>query len=129
MKNLDWFYKLNKPEINPPGWIFAPVWTILYLFIFLSLVVFIFQSNIAQRALPITIFVVQLLLNLIWSPIFFGAKKIGLALIVNILLLVSIVALMLTFYPISKTAAILLVPYFLWVCFALYLNFMIWRLN
>ena len=129
MKNLDWFYKLNKPEINPPGWIFAPVWTMLYLFIFLSLVVFIFQSNIAQRVLPLTIFVVQILLNLIWSPIFFGAKKIGLALIVNILLLISIIALIVTFFSVSKIAAILLIPYFLWVCFALYLNFMIWRLN
>lgn len=129
MKNLDWYATLNKPKFNPPNWIFAPVWCILYCLIFLSLAIFIFNSSIPQRTIPLTIFIIQLILNFSWSPIFFGAKKLGLALIICILLCLSIIALIISFFSISKLAAILLIPYLIWVCFALYLNFMIWRFN
>lgn len=129
MRNINWYHNLNKPEINPPDWIFAPVWTILYCMIFLSLFVFLSKGNIQQKTEPLTIFTIQLILNFIWSPVFFGMKKIGFALIINILLWISIILLIISFWHFSKIAGILLIPYFIWASFALYLNFMIWKLN
>lgn len=123
-----WYDTLNKPVLNPPAWIFGPVWTILYLLMGISLWL-VWKSNSNEKKKAIWLFIVQLALNAVWSPIFFGSHSIGNALAVIVLLWAAIVLTILIFKKISKTAAWLLVPYILWVSFAAYLNFAIWVLN
>lgn len=129
MRNIDWYHSLKHPALSPPDWLFAPVWSILYLTIFLSLIVFLKDGTVREKVVPLGLFTVQILLNFLWSPVFFGMKKIGTALIICFLLWVFILAVIISFYHYSKLSAFLLVPYFLWSTFALYLNFEIWRLN
>lgn len=129
MQNLDWYHTLNKPLLNPPDWVFAPVWTVLYLMIFVSFVLFIRSESTQSKVLPYIIFFLQLILNLSWTPIFFGLENPKAALIVISLLWLSIAFLIFSFYKYSKTASFLLIPYFLWVTFAAYLNFELFRLN
>lgn len=129
MQNMNWFHSLKKPALAPPDWLFAPVWAILYIMIFLSLVFFLKTGGIKHQIIPIIFFIVQLLLNFSWSGVFFGMQKIGLALIIIVLLWITLLITIITFYKHSKLAACLLVPYFLWVSFATYLNFEYWRLN
>lgn len=129
MPNFDWFLSLNKPKFSPPDWIFAPVWGVLYVMIFLSFVFFVRSGNLGRKILPIAFFIGQLVLNLCWSPVFFGMKNIELAFLIIVLLWVCILGTIWTFYSHSKTAALLLVPYFIWVSFALYLNYGYLKLN
>ncbi|MBI4158503.1 MAG: tryptophan-rich sensory protein [Candidatus Yanofskybacteria bacterium] len=124
----NWYLELVKPALNPPSWVFGPVWTTLYLLMGISLWL-VWKSNSKEKSKAIWLFAVQLALNAIWSPIFFGAQSIGSALAVIILLWAAIVLTTLIFKKISKTAAWLLVPYIAWVSFALYLNYSIWMLN
>ncbi len=128
-ENLEWYKTLTKPFLTPPDWVFGPVWTVLYMMIFVSLVLFLKTGDFAQKLLPLSFFVVQLLLNFAWSPLFFGLHKIKAAFFVICLLWIFILATITSFFPHSKLAAILLVPYFLWVTFATYLNFELMRLN
>lgn len=127
--DLNWYHSLNRPRFSPPDWVFAPAWGILYALIFISLILFVRGGNFNQKIFPLAIFSLQLILNIIWTPLFFTAKKIFLALVVIIALLASIAAVIFLFYKYSTLAAILLIPYFLWVSYAFYLNFEIWRLN
>ncbi|MEP6713796.1 MAG: TspO/MBR family protein [Ferruginibacter sp.] len=125
-----WFTTLNKPSFNPPNWLFAPVWTALY--IMMGIAFFIaWKSNavceVKRRA--IIFFFVQLTLNFLWSFIFFYAKQPGWALIDIILLWLSILITIIFFGKISAAASWLLVPYICWVSFATLLNFSIWKLN
>lgn len=129
MINWEWFMSLNRPKFSPPDWLFAPVWGFLYIMIFLSLIFLVRTGNLATKILPIAFFLLQSVLNLIWVPVFFGAKNMELALVIVVLLWVCILGTILTFYTHSKTAALLLVPYFLWVTFATYLNYQYCRLN
>ncbi|VVB79682.1 TspO/MBR family protein [uncultured archaeon] len=126
-----WYKKLKKPKINPPSWIFGPVWTILYALMGVSIAIVLSINSgffIAQK-FGIMLFWTQLGLNILWSIIFFGMKKPGLAFLEIILLWIAIVATIYEFFFVSSTAAGLLVPYLLWVSFASVLNFLIWRLN
>jgi len=128
-----WYAGLTKPALNPPAWIFGPVWTTLYLLMGISLWL-VWSSDGATDKMrfkkrAIWLFTIQLALNAIWSPIFFGAQSAGSALAVIVLLWAAIVLTILIFRKISKTAAWLLVPYIAWVSFALYLNYAIWVLN
>ncbi|QQR54998.1 tryptophan-rich sensory protein [Candidatus Peregrinibacteria bacterium] len=123
-----WYDALNKPSFNPPSWIFGPVWTALYFFMGLSLfLVWINPSKTKQKAF--LFFFIQLLLNAIWSPVFFGLRSTSMGLIVIIFLWIFILLTLIHFYKISKPSAALLAPYFLWVSFATVLNFSIWQLN
>ncbi len=123
-----WYQTLNKPWFNPPSWIFGPVWTILYCLMGLSLyLIWVNHSKSKQKVL--LFFFVQLLLNAIWSPIFFGLQSPLGGLIVIIPLWVFIGLTIIYSHKISKTAAALLAPYLLWVSFASVLNFSIWQLN
>lgn len=128
MDNMTWYHSLNKPFLNPPDWIFAPVWILIYIMMSISFVLFL-KSPGKNKAGTATLFVSQLALNLIWSPVFFGNMNPRGALIVIILLIIALTWTILAFYKYSKTAAILLVPYLIWVLFAAYLNFEIIRLN
>ncbi|MBP7211865.1 tryptophan-rich sensory protein [bacterium] len=120
---------LKKPALTPPSWVFSPVWTVLYFMMFLSVLIFIRDNSFKIKVFPLVVFVLQLALNLSWSPVFFGMKNIkGAFLIVSILL----VLVGLNIYLFSKTsviAGVLLVPYFLWTAFATYLNFGLLKLN
>lgn len=123
-----WYSTLTRPALNPPAWIFGPVWVTLYALMGISLWL-VWKSNSGEKKRAIWLFIVQLALNAIWSPIFFGAHSIGNALAVIVLLWAAIVLTILIFKKISKPAAWLLVPYILWVSFAGYLNYAIWTLN
>lgn len=123
-----WYATLAKPVFNPPSWLFAPVWTILYVLMGVSFWL-IWKSHSSEKKRAMGLFIIQLLLNGIWSPVFFGAHSIGGALALIVLLWAAIVLTILVFKKISKPAAWLLVPYILWVSFAMLLNFAIWRLN
>jgi len=127
--DLNWYHSLNRPKFAPPDWLFAPAWSVLYIMIFVSLVLFVRGGDFERKIFPLAMFSLQLILNIIWTPIFFGAKKILLALLVIIALWLSIAVVIYLFYQHSKAAALLLVPYFLWVSYAACLNFEFWRLN
>lgn len=132
LQNLNWYNTLTKPFLTPPSWVFAPAWTILYVMIFTSLVLFLKVGglgSLSQKVLPLTFFTLQMVLNFSWSPIFFGMHKIKLAFVVICFMWLLILATIITFYPHSKPASILLIPYFLWVSFATYLNFELMELN
>ena len=129
MQNLNWFHTLKKPLFAPPDWMFAPVWAILYIMIFLSLIIFLRTGSLKYKKLPILFFLIQLLLNFSWSSIFFGMQRIDIALVIILLLWIFLLITIFMFYKSSKAAAWLLIPYFLWVSFATYLNYGYWRLN
>ena len=125
-----WYATLTKPELNPPSWVFGPVWTTLYVLMGVS-VFLIWQKGWERKDVKIAVSVygVQLVLNALWSIVFFGMQSPGLALVNIALLFVSIVSTMILFYKISRPAMYLLVPYILWVSFASYLNYAIYALN
>lgn len=125
-----WYQTLIKPSFNPPSWLFGPVWTILYAMIGVSLYfVLTAKQKPKIKNKSYWIFGIQILLNFMWSIVFFGMHKIFLALIVIALLWLAIILNFLAFYKISKISAWLLVPYWLWVGFASVLNFSLWMLN
>ncbi len=125
----DWYLTLTKPSFNPPGWIFGPMWTALYMCIAVAgwRVWRISIGPVRQRAM--TVYAVQLALNLAWSFLFFGLQRIDLALIDIIALLIAIVANGLLFWRVDRLAGALFVPYACWVAFATLLNASIWWLN
>ena len=125
-----WYASLNKPEFNPPNWIFAPVWITLFLLMGISLyIIWSSKTKISYKKTAFIFFGVQLLLNTLWSIIFFGFQSPFYAFIEIILLWFSILITIIVFYRISRPAAYLLVPYILWVSFAAVLNFFIFILN
>ena len=126
---MEWYHSLNQPPFSPPDWLFAPVWSILYILMFVSLIMILKDGNIKEKSAPLTLFGLQLVFNLLWTPTFFVNKNISGAFIVSVLLVILVYQTIRNFYPYSKTAAMLLIPYLLWTMFALYLNFGIWRLN
>lgn len=129
MYNSEWFKSLNRPFLAPPDDIFTPVWTVLYIMMFASFFLFLRSKNVNSKKTGIIFFVVQLLLNLAWSPVFFIYKNILFALIILVLLLIFIILTYISFKKVSALSAYLLLPYFLWCCFALYLNYSYWQLN
>ena len=125
----EWYNSLNKPFLNPPGEIFAPVWTILYIMIALAFIFYIKGGITKGKIVPLIFFFIQLFLNFSWSPVFFIFHDIALALIIIVLMWFFTALTVLTFMFYSKKAALLLVPYLLWITFALYLNFGFFVLN
>ncbi len=148
-----WYYFLEKPFFNPPNWLFAPVWTILYFLMGVSLYLIWaknwgieFKVGKAEQKTwnPISrklwtgswreensaaIFALQLVLNILWSIIFFGLKNPGLAFFEILMLWFAILYTIVNFNRISKPASYLLLPYFIWVSFAVLLNYFLWQLN
>lgn len=125
----EWYRQLAKPPFNPPAWIFGPVWTLLYILMGVSAWLVWRRPGLPAARYPLLLFAVQLTLNGAWSWIFFGFHRTGLALIDILLLWAAIAATLLSFWRIRKTAAVLFIPYLLWVTFAVYLNASLWRLN
>lgn len=122
MYNSIWFNSLTKPYLNPPSEIFTPIWIILYILIFISLLIYIIKPVNTSKISGYIYFSIQLFLNLIWSPVFFFMQNIGFALFVILLLNVFVFLTMKSFYKVSPISAFLLIPYFIWVLFATYLN-------
>jgi len=129
MINMEWYHALNKPLLSPPDWIFAPVWIALYFMMAISLLLFLKGGFSKNKILPFSLFFSQLILNLLWTPAFFYMQNIKLGFIILVLLWITVLLTINSFYKFSKAAAILLIPYFIWTTFALYLNFEILRLN
>ncbi|MGA2369715.1 MAG: TspO/MBR family protein [Candidatus Korobacteraceae bacterium] len=124
----EWYPQLRKPAGTPPSWIFGPVWTTLYVLMAISAwLVWRQYGNGARPAL--LIFLAQLALNVAWSAIFFGSRMPGVAFAEIVVLWLAIAFNIFVFYLLLPVSALLLVPYLLWVSYASYLNFGIWRLN
>lgn len=125
-----WYAGLQRSALNPPSWVFGPVWTILFALMGIA-AFFVFQKGIRHKPVKVAlgIFAAQLILNTFWSILFFGFRSPGAALVEIIFLWMAIVATIIAFYKISKFAAYLLVPYIFWVSFAIYLNYTVWILN
>lgn len=124
-----WYRDLAKPEFNPPAAVFAPVWTLLYALMAIAAWL-VWRARHRKQITPAMVaYAVQLVLNGLWSWLFFGRHEIGLALLDIILLWGAIAVTMLLFWRIRPTATLLLVPYLLWVSFALLLNLRFWQLN
>jgi benzodiazapine receptor len=124
-----WYSSLNKPSFNPPNWLFGPVWTSLYLFMGISLFMVWKETSSRQRNSALLIFCIQLLLNFLWSFLFFYFKNIGIALIEIFLLWILIILMIRSFYIVNKIAALMNTPYLLWVTFASILNLAYFILN
>ena len=125
------FYEANvqKPALTPPGILFPIVWAILYALMGISAARVAASEGGIHRSRGLNLFVVQLMLNFFWSLIFFNAQAYGLALLWLLAMWVLIVAMIQQFWKADKPAALLQIPYLLWVTFAAYLNFGVWRLN
>jgi len=121
-----WYAQLHKPSFNPPNWIFGPVWTILYIMMGIALY-FAIKNKVGANA--IKIFIIQLLLNTLWTVLFFGLNNILLALIEVVILLAFILWTIKSFYKKSKVSSYLLMPYALWSTFATILTLAIFILN
>lgn len=121
-----WYTGLAKPTFNPPGWLFGPVWAVLYVLIAVA-GWRVWQGD--RQGGPIKLWWAQMALNFLWTPVFFGAHQIGLAFIVILLMLAAILAFIATSWRRDRLAAWLFVPYASWVAFASVLNGSIWALN
>ncbi|MFN0191743.1 MAG: TspO/MBR family protein [Aestuariivirga sp.] len=125
-----WYPTLNKPSWNPPDWVFAPVWTTLYVMMAVAAwLVWKKDVRFSGVRAALILFFVQLALNLMWSALFFGARSPGLALMEIAVLWLAVAATLYAFISLSRPAGLLLIPYLAWVSFATVLNFSIWRLN
>jgi len=148
-----WYSTLNKPSFNPPNWIFGPVWTTIFVLMGISLYL-VWKKNFAmhnkiecqcpcskisvckiiftepiKKGYVVSVFMAQLVLNILWSVLFFGMQSPGLALLDLVILWLMILVNIAFFYRISKISALLLLPYILWVTFAGVLNYFLWMLN
>ena len=125
-----WYATLRKPSFTPPNWIFSPVW--IALFVLMGIAAFlVWNKGLSDQKVKIalSIFALQLILNVLWSVMFFGLRSPLAGLIEIAVLWMAILLTIFYFFKVSHVAGILLIPYFLWVSFAAVLNFSIWRLN
>ena len=125
----NWFEQLKKPLWNPPGWVFGPVWTLLYTMMAIAAWQVWLKGGWSAQRVPLVLFLGQLLLNGLWSWLFFGLKDPGLAFVDIAALWVVLTATLIAFCVAQPVAGWLLIPYLCWVTFASALNFSIWRLN
>ena len=123
-----WYLTLNKPSWNPPSWLFGPVWTTLYVLMGIACFL-IWKSEHPRKKQVLTLYFLQLFLNSLWSPAFFGAQNPMLGILVIVPMWASILACIIFFRKINTWAAVLMIPYLLWVSFATVLNATIWYLN
>ena len=122
-----WYSQLEKSNFSPPDWIFAPVWTTLYFM--MTLAVWIFWHSKNRDTNTIYIYFIHILLNTTWSIVFFAMHNIFLALINLMILVLLIIVLTLRFKRVNNVSAYLMIPYLLWSCYALFLNFNLYLLN
>jgi len=125
-----WYASLAKPNWTPPNWAFGPIWSTLYILMGISLFL-VWREGLERKDVKIAIlvFAAQLVINVVWSIIFFATHNIIGGLVMVIILWISILITILVFYRISKPAAIILIPYLIWVTIAGYLNYTVFLLN
>ncbi|MDE1970869.1 MAG: tryptophan-rich sensory protein [Patescibacteria group bacterium] len=124
-----WYAALLKPTLTPPPWVFGSVWIALYALMGIAWWVISRQSNSTEKRYALMIFAIQLVLNAAWSPVFFGAHAVRAAFFVIVMLWIAVVAMIIAARRVSLLAAWILVPYLLWMTWALYLNYALWHLN
>lgn len=124
-----WYVALTKPPLTPPGWVFPVAWTTLYILMGLALAMILHARGARGRGVAIGLFVAQFALNLSWTPLFFGAHRVTLALIVLLAILALAIATTVAFARIRRGAAWLMLPYLVWLSFAGVLNWRIGQLN
>ena len=122
-----WYSLINKPTLNPPSWVFAPVWTTLYLM--MTIAIWLFWHSRNKDMNTIYIYFIHIVFNATWSIVFFGLHQILLALFILIVLILMIIILILRFKRVNIVSYYLMIPYLLWCCYALVLNFKIFLLN
>ena len=125
----EWYASLKKPTWLPPAWIFGPVWTALYTVMAVAAWLVWRRGGWATHRRPLLLFLAQLALNAVWTPLFLGLHRPGLAFAEIVLLWLAIAATLAAFCSVSRAATWLLVPYLAWVSFAAVLNFTLWRMN
>ena len=124
-----WYQSLTQPSFTPPSWVFGPVWTILYLMIAIVAYRIAYAAQTPWKMPALGLWALQIALNTLWTPVFFGAKNLGGAMIYIALLWVTICVLIWVTTRVDKFSALLLLPYLAWVSFASILNFAFWSLN
>ena len=122
-----WYSQLVKSAYNPPDWVFAPVWTALYLM--MTLAIWLYWHSKNRDMNTFYIYFIHIVFNTTWSIVFFGLHQILLALIVLMILIILIIILILKFKRVNYTSSFLMIPYLLWCCYALFLNFNLYILN
>ena len=122
-----WYSQLVKSNFNPPDWVFAPVWTTLYLM--MTLAIWFYWHSKKREMNTVYIYFIHIVFNTTWSIVFFGLHKILLALIVLMILIALIIILILRFKRVNYVSSYLMIPYLLWSCYALFLNFNLYILN
>ena len=125
----EWFAALSKPSWNPPGWIFAPVWTALYTIMAVAAWLVWRRGGFTGQRVALSLFLLQLFFNALWSPLFFGLHQPALAFADIVLLWLALLGTIMAFWKARPLAGALLLPYLAWVTFASVLNFVIWQLN
>ena len=122
-----WYSLINKPSFNPPSWIFAPVWTTLYLM--MTIAIWLFWHSKIKDMNTIYIYFIHIVFNTTWSIVFFGLHQIFYALLVLLILISLIIVLMIRFKRVNIVSYYLMIPYLLWCCYALILNISLFLLN
>lgn len=127
--DTDWYQNLEKPTFNPPTSLFSPVWITIFTLMGIALYFIVSSPPSDSKGIALVFFIIQFIFNLSWSYMFFGLEN-PLYGLVNILLLLGLIGFTLdAFFKVNKKAGWLLIPYFLWTCFAALLNYSIWKLN
>lgn len=124
-----WYASLHKPLWNPPAWIFGPVWTLLYIMMAVAAWLVWCKGGWKEQGRALGMFLLQWLLNALWTPLFFGLHYMGLAFAEIILLWLALATTLVLFWQVRRLAGMLLIPYLAWASFAAVLNFTLWQLN
>ena len=122
-----WYSQLIKSNYNPPDWVFAPIWTTLYLM--MTIAIWFYWHSKNRKMSTIYIYFIHIIFNTTWSIVFFGLHQILLAMIVLTILIILIILLILRFKRVNYVSSFLMIPYLLWCCYALFLNFNLYILN
>jgi translocator protein len=125
-----WYAGLEKPDLTPPSWVFGPVWTVLYIFMGISLY-WVLETGVKSQdaKLGMILFIFQLLLNVIWSYIFFNLHSTFFSFLIIIMLWAVLLCTIVQLFRVSIPASVILVPYFCWISFAAYLNYALLIMN
>lgn len=124
-----WYDSLTKPALQPPAWIFTPVWIILYGTLLASLIIYSIKVTKKNKMSGYVYFIVHMIFNLLWSPVFFSLHNIKIALVIILVMDFLAILTIWKFYSISKIAGSILIPYMFWLTFATYLNIQFLILN
>ena len=124
-----WYDNLTKPFLNPPAWIFPPVWIILYCSLLIALILFTVSFSKKKKFDGYVLFLVHMIFNFLWSPVFFILHKINIALVIVVLMDVTAILMIRKFFSVSKLSGYILFPYLFWIFFATYLNIQFLVLN